>query len=99
MPLIWIYKILHTWNLLSINWASLETGQFSRNAMTVNLLYSCYIYMHVQTILLYQNKLYIFPIVGLAFFYIGTRLLYESYNQRVIYCLDGLNLNTSHLLD
>ena len=65
MTLIWIHKILLTWNLFGITWASVETCQFLRNAMYAYLLDSCFIYRHVQTVILYQNKLYIFSIVGL----------------------------------
>ena len=68
MTLIWIRNILYAWNLLNINWASVETCQFSRNAIYTHLLYSCFIYRHVQTVFQYQNKLYISPIIGLAMF-------------------------------
>ena len=68
MTLIWIRNILYAWNLLNINWASVETCQFSRNAIYTYLLYSCFIYRHVQTVFQYQNKLYISPIIGLAMF-------------------------------
>ena len=52
--------------MLSINWASIETCKFSQNAMYAYPLYSCFIYRHVKAFFLYWNKLYIFPILGLA---------------------------------
>ena len=60
-------QVLHTWNL-SINWVSVDTCQLSRNATYAYLLYNCFIYRHVHTVFLYQNKLHIFPIIRLAFF-------------------------------
>ena len=74
--LIWIRKILFNWSLLSINWAFEETCQFSQNAMYEYLLYSCFIsYKHVQTVFLYQNKLYIFPIARLALFILEPAII------------------------
>ena len=32
----------------------------------IYMLYSCFMYRHVQTFFLYRNKLYIFPLLGLA---------------------------------
>ena len=52
--------------LLSINWAPIKTCKFSRNAINAYLLYSCFIYRHIQPFFLYRNKLYIFPMLGLA---------------------------------
>ena len=82
MNLIWISKILYTCILLSINWASVDRCQFSRNAIFAYLLYSCFIYRHVQTVLLYQNILYIFPTVGLAFLY----MYWNPYYQLLLFC-------------
>ena len=64
--LTWIHKVLYTYNLSGINWASIETCKFSRNAMNAYLLYWCSIYRHVKVFFLYRNKSYIFPILRLA---------------------------------
>ena len=75
-------------NLLCINWASIETYKFSRNAMNAYLLYSCFIYRHVQAFFLYRNKSYIFLILGLA--KIESVLLalihYQVISKTIKYC-------------
>ena len=54
-----VYSEFVTVTLLSINCASVEIYQLSRNAMYeyAYLLYSYFIYRHVQTVFLYQNEL------------------------------------------
>ena len=51
--------------------------------MYTYLLYSCLIYRNVQTVIQYQNKLYIFLVVGLVIFlywspYYDTMILDKS---------------------
>ena len=64
MILTWIHKVMYVENLLSINWASIETCKFSQIAKYAYLLYSCFIYRHVQAFFLYRSKSYIFPLLG-----------------------------------
>ena len=43
-----------------------KRASFCSNAMYPDLLYSCLIYRHAQAFFQYQNKPYIFPMLGLA---------------------------------
>ena len=52
--------------ILAYQLGLVETCEFSRNAMYVYLLYSCFIYRHIKAFFLYRNKSYIFPMLGLA---------------------------------
>ena len=65
-----IFFLFYDVNLNTQDFVYLEIVKYQlglrKNMPVFEMQYSCFIYMHVHTVFQYQNKLYIFPIVGLA---------------------------------
>ena len=75
----------HTWRsgVRSAMCAASQSDYDYDDDMQSYQLYSCFIYRHIQAFFLYQNKSYIFPLLGLA------KIEYKSlyYIVQEIYCI------------
>ena len=78
--------------------ASVETFQFSRNAMYAYLLYSCFIYRYVQTVFLCQINCIPFRLLGQRTFYTGTTTSIHVSHLHESFCIASANHEEDLLL-